>query len=187
MYLCSDLLSKRRGTAKHRKPAFPRPARGADLVARAQRRASGYRAHGRGSAKRRMPFILDEVCLAIHEACLDAERELQQLPRSIPGIELSIGGTEGPRCARLDELLHEADLPARVLLTIMGQRLEIGLAVVGRAVAGHARSLPLNGKWQDISARGARNLRQAIKKTKRPGTRLPSAAGTPQRHGRAKQ
>ena len=32
----SDLLSRRRGTAKHRKPAFPRPAQGADLVARAQ-------------------------------------------------------------------------------------------------------------------------------------------------------
>ena len=32
----SDLLSRRRGTAKHRKPAFPGPAQGADLVARAQ-------------------------------------------------------------------------------------------------------------------------------------------------------
>ena len=33
--------------------------------------------------------------------------------------------------------------------------LQVGLAVVERAVAGHARSLLLNGKWQDISARGA--------------------------------
>ena len=54
-------------------------------------------------------------------------------------------------------------------------------------MAGHARSLLLNGKWQDISARGARNQRQAINKTKRSGTPLPSAAGTPQRNGRAKQ
>ena len=43
--------------------------------------------------------------------------------------------------------------------------LPVGLAIVERAVAGHVRSLLLSGKWQDISARGARNLRHAISKT----------------------
>ena len=41
----------------------------------------------------------------------------------------------------------------------------VGLSVVERAVAGHARSLIYNGKWQDISAQGARNLRRALSKT----------------------
>ena len=39
--------------------------------------------------------------------------------------------------------------------------LQVGLAIVERTVAGHVRSLLLSGKWQDISARGARNLRHA--------------------------
>ena len=43
--------------------------------------------------------------------------------------------------------------------------LQIGLAAVEQAVAGPVCSLLLNGKWQDISARGARSLRQAIAKT----------------------
>ena len=52
-----------------------------------------------------------------------------------------------------------------VVVAIVFCPLQVGLAVVERAVAGHARSLLLKGKGQDISARGARNLRHAITKT----------------------
>ena len=50
----------------------------------------------------------------------------------------------------------------RICLHLVFCPIQVGLAVVERAVAAHARY----GKWQGMSARGARNRRHAITNTR---------------------
>ena len=63
----------------------------------------------------------DGVRLTVGQPCLEAESELQNLPRQLLGIQLFLGNGERSRLAVLEQFFQEADFPARVLSTIIRQ------------------------------------------------------------------
>ena len=138
----SDLLSRRRGTAKHRKPAFPRPARGADLVARAQLDIH----HQAATPTAAIQKIVD-LCIVLALA----------LPPPRVIAQAVIGKERSPfKALKLHAICVEEVARHLRPLLLHGKmtRHVRSLVLNGDVRLGYSRgSLLLSGEWQDMSAR----------------------------------
>ena len=138
----SDLLSRRRGTAKHRKPAFPRPAQGADLVARAQLDIHHQAATPTAAIQKAV-----DLCIVLALA-LPPPRVIAQ---AVIGKERSPFKALKLHAICVEEVARH--LRPLLLKGIMTRHVR-SRVLNGDVRLGYSRgSLLLSGVWQDMSAR----------------------------------